>query len=99
MGAAGGRLVLDEIETIKEEIGEYFGGLNEFKLGARGTPPRKPEILMMYEDVTKSGLPLVAGGYVDQPYLTSLYLEIARDEVKMWEHLNSLAQVQPNGAM
>jgi len=68
-------------------------------MGAISKVPPKPEILVLYEGLKKSGLPLVAGGYVDQPYLISEYLEAAQNVSEMMDYLNERALQQQQGSV
>lgn len=42
---------------------------------------------MVYESVKKSGLPIVAGGFVDQPYLFSVIYNAIDSKVSYQEYL------------
>jgi hypothetical protein len=91
VGTTGKRIITDRVEKIRNDVEQFYGELNELRMGARGTPPVKPDILVLYETLKESGLPIVAGGYVDQPFLTTLYLEAAGEMARTMEYLNSLA--------
>lgn len=45
----------------------------------------------MYEAVEKTGLPLLSGGYIDQPYLLTLYFSVIKNTVETMEYLANLA--------
>lgn len=91
MGTAGKQIISDEIKKIREEIEQYYGELNELKMGARGKPPKKPDSLLMYEIVKDTGLPILSGGYIDQPYLLTLYFSVIKNTVETMEYLANLA--------
>ena len=73
MGTGGGRVITTILNKLAEDIEEYYGQLNEYRLGVTGKVPKKPDEVGIYEQVKATGLPLIAGGYADQPYV---WLEI-----------------------
>lgn len=66
------------LENTREEIFEYYGLLNELKMGATSKAPKIPAALATYQLVKEFGIPLVAGGVMDQPYIWLLQYEIAK---------------------
>jgi len=70
--------------------------MNELKLGARSTMPRKPEVLALLDELKAYNLPLVAGGIIDQPSITSDYLKAARQTVEMMEYIQELSDQRQN---
>lgn len=57
---------------LKETLWDYYGQLNEAALNIRIDSKdrvEKPEALIRYEQIKDLGVPYVAGGLMDQPYL------------------------------
>lgn len=90
MGTCGKRIIRDILDEIEEQIQEYYGLLNELKMGARSTRPVKPDILVLYETLNTLNLPLVSGSYMDQPYITTEMLIATKNIVTMMEYLQSV---------
>lgn len=59
-------------------------------MGARSKAPVKPDILVVYEKLKKSGLPLWSGGYIDQPYLAGEFLQVAANAVETMEYIQNI---------
>jgi len=67
----GGRLIALKLGQLCEALEEYYGLLNERKMGMnmKGRSIEKPEALIKLEMCEKMKLPLVAGGLMDQPHI------------------------------
>jgi hypothetical protein len=87
MGHAGGTIIIDQLQQIRDELREYFGSLNEVKFGARSRPLPRPDKLIVYEAVQKSGLPLLAGGFMDQPWIWMEIFEVIKSELNLQDNL------------
>lgn len=98
MVSLGKRVILEIIDDIKSEIQEYYGLLNELRMGARSKVPEKPEILILSDTLKSLNLPVWSGGLMDQPYLTSLLLVIARESADVMEHLQNALNNQPGSS-
>ena len=92
MEKPGGRLVAEILDETRDEVREYFGTMNEVKLGARGRVPPKPDKLRVYETVKDSGLPILSGGFMDQPYLWTEIFEVIRQEVTLQQVLEEASR-------
>lgn len=79
MGAGGKRIIADLVSEVENSVVEYYGQLNELRAGASAKVPGKPAILMLSDRLKSSGLPIFAGGYMDQPFLTMELLHVARN--------------------
>ncbi len=90
---SGKRLVSEYIESIRSEVQEYFGELTELKAGARSKPPEKPECLIQHEMIKRLGIPLIAGGFLDQPYMWVLEDQAVSEVVDLFDVLNRLANL------
>ena len=64
------------------------------KLGARGRVPPKPDKLRVYEAVKESGLPILAGGFMDQPYIWVTIFEVIGQEKMLQEMLEAASNKQ-----
>lgn len=68
MGSPGVELS-ERLEVLESSLREYFGALNELKMGLNVKIPPKPRSLVLYEQCQDLGLPLVDGGVMSQPYI------------------------------
>lgn len=91
MECLGGITYLERLDNIKLQIREYYGELNELKLGATRKVPTKPSFLSAYEMINKLRIPLVDGGLMDQPSLWLLEYEIIEQEITLMEAINKNA--------
>lgn len=87
MESFGKRIILEIIDDIQTEIQEYYGLINEIRMGARSKVPEKPEILILNDTLKMLNVPIWDGGLMDQPYLTTLLLITARQTAEMMEHI------------
>jgi hypothetical protein len=87
----GGRKLIEILEKQKEEIEDYYGAINEIKAGVRSTAPDKPDLLAAVDLVKRSGLPLVAGGVLDQPHIWLVQLDMAQGIAELFAALNHMA--------
>ena len=94
MEKPGGKLVAEILDETRDEVREYFGAMNEVKLGARGRVPPKPDKLRVYEAVKESGLPILAGGFMDQPYIWVTIFEVIGQEKMLQEMLEAASNKQ-----
>jgi hypothetical protein len=83
----GGSLVRENINKIRDEIREYYGLLNEVRLGARSKPPERPGYLAAYGMYKKFNTLPYAGGLADQPYLWTIEYMVIETEVEFMELL------------
>jgi hypothetical protein len=67
--------------AFREDLYNYFGTLNEIKVGAASASklPEKPEALLLYEQCKELGVPVFAGGIVDQPHILVQFFKICAD--------------------
>ena len=66
--------------------------MNEVRAGIRSKVPYKPEKLRVYEAVKESGLPLLAGGLMDQPYIWIAIFEVVNQEITLHDILESASK-------
>jgi len=91
----GGSLLTEKLEELQNYLYNYLGSINELKLGGGLTGvkiPDKPEALLREEQCQALGLPLVAGGVMDQPYIWMQELAVIRDAVALFEALEKRNQ-------
>lgn len=94
MGALGGRVLEDILRRQEAEIENYLGSINEFQAGVRAQPLPKPDLLAAIDLVKSTGLPLVAGGVLDQPHIWLLQLERVSVITQTWDAINAAASGQ-----
>ena len=92
MDCLGKSIVQTILDDIQDEIQEYYGQLNELKMGATSKPPEKPAILSLNDQLKLFNLPLWAGGLMDQPWLMMEILTVARQTIEMMEYLQHATQ-------
>ena len=92
MGSGEKLLISDHLEAIRSEIREYYGQLNEVKLGARSKAPERPEEFVQYEIMQRFNLPLVAGGLMDQPWLWLQTQQIISEEIELQRILENASK-------
>ena len=51
------------------ELMNFYGSINEQKMGVKPDSIEKPEAMILWEKCQEIGLPLVDGGLMDQPYI------------------------------
>jgi hypothetical protein len=71
------------LDNIRTQLEEYYGALNEVRMHVRNIPPKKPDVLVIYEMCVKQRLPLVAGGLMDQPHFWLLEQEVIEQTLEM----------------
>lgn len=83
-GDVGERSLTTLLAEFRLEVREYFGAMNELRMGLKPEkPPIKPGALSLLELCQSQGLPLVAGGLVDQPYIWLLQCDILQQEIEL----------------
>ena len=90
MEKPGGSELRGILEKLTDEIDEYFGALNELKLGIRkiSQVPPPPYIFLLYMQTKEMGVPLVEGGLQDQPYIWLDQYATCLVAEQQWEMLN-----------
>lgn len=72
--------------------------MNELTNRATSKVPEKPDYLSTYEMIEEMRIPLLAGGYMDQPHLWLIEYRVINQTVKLMEALNNLANQGTNNA-
>ena len=88
---AGGKVVSDGLETLRQTLYEYYGAINEIEAGIfdkKQSMPEKPEALIYTEQMIELGIPLVHGGVLDQPYIFMQEYKICIEVKRLFERLN-----------
>lgn len=92
-------MISEGLERLETALRDYYGALNEIKMGLRSNIPDKPEALVFYERCRVLGLPLVAGGVLDQPYIWLQELAIVIEQVDLFTILENRSQQQDSDAL
>jgi hypothetical protein len=87
----GGSGLKEILEKQKLEIEDYYGSINEIKMGVISKMPKKPELLATVDLIKETGLPLVAGGLMDQPHIWLLQLEMVHDVQDLFRALDEMS--------
>jgi len=69
VGTAGGIILSEKLNELEAALREYYGAINEIRMGLRAKVPKKPDALVMHEKCKALGIPLVEGGVMNQPYI------------------------------
>lgn len=69
MGPAGGVELSEHLDELEAGLREYYGAINEIRMGLNAQLPPKPQALVYYETCKALGLPLVDCGVMGQPYI------------------------------
>lgn len=81
---AGGIALARGLKDLEDALGDYYGTLNEVKLGLTVEHrPVKPQALIYAEQMQLLGIPLVDGGVLDQPYIFMQEYKIVSDIQKL----------------
>lgn len=88
LGSLGGIRLADILKTLRTELENYFGSINEIKMGVRSRTEPKPGALTTVEYIEKMGLPLVAGGLMDQPHIWLLQMEMVIEVRSLFEAIS-----------
>lgn len=89
MERAGGIAVSELLSNLEADLRDYYGALNEIKMGLKAKLPPKPEALIRYEQCQALGLPLVSGGVIDQPYLWLQELAVVIEQDNLFRILEA----------
>jgi hypothetical protein len=94
----GGIEVGEILDELGIELDEYYGTLNEIRMGALSTPPKpKPVPLQLYEMTKELGVPLVDGGVLDQPHIWLLMVGTIRQRESLWSSIiDNATQQKPS---
>lgn len=77
----------DVLEKLEVELDEYYGTINEIRMGVNIPPKPKPVPLQLYEMTKELGVPLVDGGVLDQPHIWLLMIGVIRSRESLWRTL------------
>lgn len=92
MGESGGRKLAQSLQALREALGNYYGALNQLRMGLKVSVPEKPKALIRYEQCQELGTTFVGGGIVDQPYLWMQEYKIVSDMVDLQESQREAAE-------
>lgn len=95
----GGSIVGERLELLAEALDEYYGLLNQVRTGLKLEEPLvKPEGLLLAEKIETLGLPLLAGGLLDQPHLWLLEYGVILQKRKQWDAIYATQHQQDKEA-
>lgn len=92
----GGSKLEGELEDLRKELENYYGSLNEVKMGLTTKVPEPPEALVRWRQCQLTGLPLVAGGLMDQPHIWLMELSVVLEVSTLFEKANKEPAKEPN---
>jgi hypothetical protein len=87
----GGRIIAGKLDELRKALDEYYGALTMLKEGMSVRIPEKPDALKLLEKCEAFGIPLVAGGLLNQPHIWLLEVGVIRNERELRERLESLS--------
>lgn len=94
----GGSKLEGELQDLRKELENYFGFMNEVRMGLTTKIPEPPEALVRWHQCQTTGLPLVAGGLLDQPHIWLRELAVVIEISTLFERINrEQPQEQTNG--
>lgn len=80
MGRAGGGSKLEgELDQLRIDLFEYHGQLADWRDGLSKDLPLPPEALVLWRQCRATGMPLAAGGLMDQPHIWLMELAVVLD--------------------
>ncbi len=85
MVPGGGSLLSGELDALREELEDYLGVKNEIQAGLKAKLPSKPDELIRYEMCKEMGIPLVAGGVMDQPHIWLLQYGLIKNTIALFD--------------
>jgi hypothetical protein len=80
----------EALGKLREELQEYYGALEGLKIGFQTAIPDKPDALILCDQIKEMGIPLVAGGLMDQPYIWLLEYRICMEEKEIYNSTPAL---------
>lgn len=90
----GGRALAEKIDALREAMHEYFGALNEIKMGLTAKVPERPMAYDLYIKTKKLGIPLVSGGLIDQPHIWMMELGAILETEQIYLSLEAMADAK-----
>lgn len=85
MVTKGGIELSERLKKLEAALRDYYGALNEIKMGLATRIPPKPKTLVEYERCQELGLPLVAGGIKGQPYIWLQEIAVIIEQKQLFE--------------
>ncbi len=84
----------EKLNELKDSLTNYLGSINEIKAGLVIALPQKPEALILTEQIAKLGLPLEAGGVLDQPHIWLYEYKTVLDITQLFEQIETLRNIK-----
>jgi len=91
--AFGGRIVGGKLEELRAELLDYYGTLTEISEGINQPVPEPPEVMVLWRQCKALGLPLAAGGVLDQPHIWLLEMGVLLSVETLMETVSAQAKL------
>jgi hypothetical protein len=75
------------LEELAQAVEDFEGALNQQAMKLPVEIPEKPEAMILDEQIRSSGLPLMSGGIMDQPYITMKEIQTVRNVRELYAFL------------
>lgn len=95
MGRKGGVELSEHLDELEADLREYYGAINEIKMGLNVKLPPKPQALVYYETCKALGLPLVDCGVMGQPYIWLQEIAVITEQEMLFKLLEQRQQNMP----
>lgn len=80
MGRPFGKIALaQKLDALARAVEDFEGALNQKAMNLPVEIPEKPEAMILDEQIRSSGLPLLPGGVMDQPWITMKEIQTVRN--------------------
>lgn len=90
----GGIELSERLKKLEATLRDYYGALNEMRMGLNAKIPPKPKSLVEYERCQALGLPLVQGGVAGQPYIWLQEIAVIIEQKELFELLEQRQRQQ-----
>jgi hypothetical protein len=77
------------LDNLRYEIAEYYGAIEEIKMGLIRQVPRKPDTLATFDQIREMNLQMIDGGLYDQPYIWLLEYAVCLQEQRVYQSQSS----------
>jgi len=88
----GGSRLARALSDLTDALGDYYGQLNEVRLGLSDQLPSKPEAMVLHDQMQEFGIPIVDGGLLDQPFIFMMEYHTVRNMKQQMELVNKSSE-------
>lgn len=86
----GGSTLAEYLEWLRTDLDDYYGALAEMAIQVHNERAyHKPLALIRYEQCKSMGIPLIAGGVRDQPYIWLLEWAVVEQVKTVFDAINT----------